>query len=1221
MMRSKLLTWSFRSLMILVLLVSAVGAILTNVQEVSADSVDLYWVGGTGNWTDTARWSTSSGGAGGHAIPTSSNNVFFNNASFSGTGQTVTISSSTPVCKNMDWTGSGAKAPIFSNLSGSGSASDISIYGNLTLVSGVVIQLQSGSYPWYNEDLISFHANGTLTTPFQLPSVRVESGVTLTLAQNTTVFSFISAGGTLANAGFTLYCTNSFDGGGGSFVDTITMTGAYSDNVFTINGANTFTNLTIANTTKHNTWSFNANNTISGIFTLTGASATNRIEICSSSTSVQRTITAAAVVSSHADFMNIVAAGAADWDLSSAGEDSIDFTGNSGITFTYPYSSSRNYYWTGLDDGIAGAGAWDQNNNSGNGYNWSTTSGGAGGAARLPVPGSGNNVYFDANSGFTVGNTDIFFGGNGIPCKDMDFTGANAVAAPRFYPANGGGTDLFKVYGSLTLCSGITWDTAFGYTSNAFILSGSGTVTTNGVEFSCGPVVINSTGTYTLQDPLYCGRGFTYTAGTLNTNGQYIYMTINTGHTFAGGGKTYFGLSDSTSGTLTITGSNNFTNLVRSGTASYTDTIKFAADQYITNLYLHGYNNYQRLQFQSTVTGTSRQCSVSGIVDVENTDLSDSAKVGAGDPDISAGNNSDFGGNLGWIFDTGFYIYWVGNTGNWSDNTNHWSSSSGGAPGTGRVPLVQDIAVFDDKSFTIPGRVVTIDITNLSGIDASTVTNTPTITKSGTVDIYGDVNLGTLAWTVTTTNFKGLDTTLESDSTLTTAFYVLKNAGFMSSLVLNSNITVSGTVYPQSGVFNHNGFSLTATAYDSSTTTYDRQIVLGSGTVNLNGTGAITKWNMNATKLTFAAGESTIIMTSSAANAQTFAGASLVYNNLTVAGAGNYTLTFSGTNTFGTLTIDRSAANKTIAGAITMTITDSGGLVLATAGTNTIGINGPDFTMASGVVFGDYLVITNSAAGGGATYFANVGGHSTNGGGNSGWIWTPPTPPTIQTNNASDVTYLGERLNGELLTTGSYVVFYLYFEYGPTTAYGFTTPETTKTGIGTFSQYLSPYKVYHYRAVVRFGLNDHAYGDDKTVSISGAVGQAKAAVSDPGQSAGTAIIGAGDVPAQPNRMYTEGNTQGLGILGKDAIDPALTASGTPKEAFWFPIAFLIAIVLGFGAFGMTRSLPFMCIVAACVMAAFAGGGTLGDGLLPYWPVIFFLIVGVLLWLIQEKQNI
>lgn len=50
-----------------------------------------YWRGGTGSWHDTAHWSASSGGVGGQSVPTTSDNVFFDSNSFSGTGQIVTL--------------------------------------------------------------------------------------------------------------------------------------------------------------------------------------------------------------------------------------------------------------------------------------------------------------------------------------------------------------------------------------------------------------------------------------------------------------------------------------------------------------------------------------------------------------------------------------------------------------------------------------------------------------------------------------------------------------------------------------------------------------------------------------------------------------------------------------------------------------------------------------------------------------------------------------------------------------------------------------------------------------------------------------------------------------------------------------------------------------------------------------------------------------------------
>jgi hypothetical protein len=51
---------------------------------------DRYWVGGTGSWNSTSRWSTTSGGASGASVPTSVDNVFFDTNS--GTGHfTVTV--------------------------------------------------------------------------------------------------------------------------------------------------------------------------------------------------------------------------------------------------------------------------------------------------------------------------------------------------------------------------------------------------------------------------------------------------------------------------------------------------------------------------------------------------------------------------------------------------------------------------------------------------------------------------------------------------------------------------------------------------------------------------------------------------------------------------------------------------------------------------------------------------------------------------------------------------------------------------------------------------------------------------------------------------------------------------------------------------------------------------------------------------------------------------
>jgi len=63
-----------------------------------------YWVGGTNNWNGTAgtKWSETSGGAGGASEPTSADDVFFDGNS--GT-VTVTVSTSTRVCRTLNFTG------------------------------------------------------------------------------------------------------------------------------------------------------------------------------------------------------------------------------------------------------------------------------------------------------------------------------------------------------------------------------------------------------------------------------------------------------------------------------------------------------------------------------------------------------------------------------------------------------------------------------------------------------------------------------------------------------------------------------------------------------------------------------------------------------------------------------------------------------------------------------------------------------------------------------------------------------------------------------------------------------------------------------------------------------------------------------------------------------------------------------------------------------------
>jgi hypothetical protein len=62
----------------------------------------LYWVGSSGNWTDTAHWSLSSGGPGGECSPSLVDNVVVDASSCTTTGQTLAINVAAATCRNID---------------------------------------------------------------------------------------------------------------------------------------------------------------------------------------------------------------------------------------------------------------------------------------------------------------------------------------------------------------------------------------------------------------------------------------------------------------------------------------------------------------------------------------------------------------------------------------------------------------------------------------------------------------------------------------------------------------------------------------------------------------------------------------------------------------------------------------------------------------------------------------------------------------------------------------------------------------------------------------------------------------------------------------------------------------------------------------------------------------------------------------------------------------
>lgn len=101
---------------------------------------DRYWVGGSGNWNSTSKWSTTSGGSSGASVPTTSDDVYFDNNSDAGADFTVTLPNGTHSCRNFDATGLSTYNMVlysyFVFLSGTGAlnvAGPVGITGNSRL--------------------------------------------------------------------------------------------------------------------------------------------------------------------------------------------------------------------------------------------------------------------------------------------------------------------------------------------------------------------------------------------------------------------------------------------------------------------------------------------------------------------------------------------------------------------------------------------------------------------------------------------------------------------------------------------------------------------------------------------------------------------------------------------------------------------------------------------------------------------------------------------------------------------------------------------------------------------------------------------------------------------------------------------------------------------------------------------------------------------------------
>jgi len=264
-------------------------------------------------------------------------------------------------------------------------------------------------------------------------------------------------------------------------------------------------------------------------------------------------------------------------------------------------------------------------------------------------------------------------------------------------------------------------------------------------------------------------------------------------------------------------------------------------------------------------------------------------------------------------------------------------------------------------------------------------------------------------------NFK-----LSSGMTLSASAFALIFAGTSGTQQITTNAKTLD--FP----LNFNGVGGAFQLQDALTTGSSRNTSLGNGTLDLNGktltvglsfniatgtknltfnggtlvcpTAATTAFNnAQPTNFTTTAGTGTGTISMTAATAKTFVGGGSTFN-CTLQNAGAGALTITGSNTFTSISNSVQPTTFTFTAGTTTTVTNwnvngtAGNLVTigsATAASHTL-------SKASGTVSSDYLSISRSTATGGASWYA--GANSTNGGNNSGWIFTAP-PSVTATGN------------------------------------------------------------------------------------------------------------------------------------------------------------------------------------------------------------------------------
>lgn len=540
-----------------------------------------YWIGGTGNWSDTAKWSLSSGGSAANATPTSADDVVFDDSSAAGTftvtvdaeascrdftcsitlaARKMTLARSAAVNFNIygSWLNPGSTLFAWSGLSGTvffrSTATGKTITTNgVSFVNSVTIDGVGGGWTLGGAWTVASFTllNGTFSL----------GGFNLTLNQSAGVFSSTGSGTctfdatgtptiavglnwTITNANFSFTAGSSqinmardisaFAGNGLTYYNVSFTSTAHSTP--SITGANTFNNLTFASRAASGvgTLSLAASQTVSGTLSIQSSNTdpTRRLLVASNTLGATRTITTAAVSAFGVDIRDITIAGAAA-PYNAASASFGDCGGNSGITFP----TAKTVYWGTL----SGSQNWHA-------IGWATTSGGTPAAANFPLA-QDTAIIDEASTCTTLTFATSAYHVGTLDCSSRTTTALTLdglTYAPFFY-------------GDFILSSQTTLSAASSKTATFLKRGGIQAIKSAGKTVSWSLSFQSFGGEVALADNL-ASSGATLVSGSLNLNGKTLSAP-----SFTSSGTSTRVVSFGSSGVLSLSDSGTVFNVSGSG--------------------------------------------------------------------------------------------------------------------------------------------------------------------------------------------------------------------------------------------------------------------------------------------------------------------------------------------------------------------------------------------------------------------------------------------------------------------------------------------------------------------------------------------------------------------------------------------------------------------------------------------------------------------------------